>query len=103
MKLNNQLQKLREEKKLIIEALKQAQAKASTVQRKREARAKIIVGGALLGSPESEREALLSMILPRMIERDRTFLSEFLAGEQPTNPNAPQLEREGANEPVTRM
>ena len=91
MKLNVRLQKLREEKKLIIEALKQAEAKASTAQRKREARAKIIVGGLLLSAPESEREMMLSMILPRMTERHRTFIGEFLAGDPPPNPDAAQL------------
>ena len=91
MKLNDRLQKLREEKKLVIEALKQAEAKASTQRRKREARAKIIVGGMLLSSSESEREMMLSMLLPRMVERDRTFVSEFLAGDQQPDPDAPQL------------
>ena len=90
MKLNDRLQKLREEKKLLIETIKQAEAKASTVQRKREARAKIIVGGALLSLAESEREALLSILLPRMTERDRIFVGEFLAGDQSPDPDAPQ-------------
>ena len=92
MNLNDRLQKLRGEKKLLIEAIKQAEAKASTAQRKREARAKIIVGGLLLSASESEREMMLSMILPRMTERHRTFIGEFLAGDQPPDPDAPQLD-----------
>ena len=91
MKLNDRLQKLRQEKKLLIEAIKQAEAKASTVQRKRETRAKIILGGALLGIPGGEREALLTMLLPCMTERDRTFIGVFLAGVHPPDSGAPQL------------
>ena len=91
MNLTTRLKKLREEKKLVIEALKQVEAKASTQRRKREARAKSIVGGLLLSSSESEREMMLSMLLPRMTERDRIFVGEILAGDQPPDPDAPQL------------
>ena len=91
MKLNDRLQKLRDDKKLLVEAIKQAEAKASTVQRKRETRAKIICGGVLLGLAESEREALLSMLLPHMTERDRAFVTAFLAGDRPSKPDDPLL------------
>ena len=60
-------------------------------QRKRDARAKIIVGGVLLNSPESEREALLSMLLPHLTKRDRAFVGEILAGDQTPDPEAPRF------------
>ena len=82
MKLNDRLEKLRHEKKLIIEALRVAEHKASTRQRKRENRAKIILGAVVLSMQAGEREAILSMLLPHTTERDRSFISEHLADDQ---------------------
>lgn len=82
MNLNTRLKKLREDKRLIIERLHQAEAKASTRQRKRETRAKIILGAVVLAMAKDEREAILSMLLPHAIERDRQFVSEHLADNQ---------------------
>lgn len=84
MNLTNRLEKLRHQKTLLHEALKQAEAKASKRQRKRDTRAKIILGAVVVSMPEDEREALFSMLLPRMTERDRGFVTEHLAGNQST-------------------
>ena len=84
MNLNNRLEKLRRQQQQITQALKQAEAKASTQARKRQTRAKIILGATVLSVPAKEREVLLSMILPEMTERDRQFVSECLADDQPS-------------------
>ena len=83
MNLNSRLRKLREEKQLIIERLRLAEAKALTRKRKEATRAKIILGAVVLAMPEGEREALLSMLLPRTVERDRQFITEHLSGDKP--------------------
>ena len=82
MNLNARLQKLREDKKLIIEALRVAEHKASTRQRKADTRAKVIWGGAFLALPPGERELVESMLLNRMTERDRRFINEHVAGDE---------------------
>ena len=82
MNLNNRLEKLRRQQQQISEALKVAEAKASTRARKRETRVKIILGAVILTIPKSERKVLLSRILQQMVERDRQFVSEYLAGDQ---------------------
>ena len=89
MNLNHRLKKLRENKKQIIEALRVAEADASTRQRKRETRAKIILGAVVLSTAEGEREALLAMLLPRIMERDRQFINEYLAGDPPAETDTP--------------
>ena len=96
MNLNNRLEKLRRQQQQITEALKVAQAKASTRARKRQTRAKIILGAAVLSVPAKEREVLLSMILPEMVERDRQFVSECLADDQPPEV-APGSDDQGKN------
>ena len=83
MNLNNRLEKLRRQQQQISEALKVAQAKASTRARKRQTRARIILGAAVLSVPAKEREILLSRLLHQMVERDRQFVSECLADDQP--------------------
>lgn len=88
MNLNTRLKKLREDKRQIVERLRQEEAKASTRQRKRDTRAKIILGAVVLAMDKDEREAILSMLLPRVSERDRQFVGEHLAGEQ-ANDSAP--------------
>ena len=82
MNLNTRLKKLREHKQQIMEELRQAEAKAATRQRKRETRAKIILGAVVLSMQAGEREAILSMLLPHTSERDRSFISEHLADGQ---------------------
>ncbi len=82
MKLNARLQKLREDKRLIMEALRVAEHKASTRQRKQDTRVKIILGAVVLSMQAGEREAILSMLLPHTTERDRSFISEHLADDQ---------------------
>ena len=89
MNLNTRLKKLREHKQQIIEGLRQAEAKAATRQRKRETRAKIILGAVVLSMSEGEREAILSMLLPHTSERDRQFVSEHLAEAKAGDGNAP--------------
>ena len=91
MNLNNRLEKLRQQQKLVVEALRQAEAKASTRQRKRDTRAKITLGAVVLSMTGDEREALLSMLLPHMSERDRGFISDHLTGNQSTEPEAPSV------------
>ena len=83
MNLNSRLKKLREDKKQIIERLRQEEAKASTRQRKAETRAKIIWGAAVLSLPEGEREALTPSLFNRMSERDRRFITEHQANTCP--------------------
>ena len=83
MTLNQRIAKLREQQKQTAETLRQAEAQANLRQRRAETRAKIILGGALLSMPAQERDAVLSMFADRMPERDRRFVSEHLAGEQP--------------------
>ena len=85
MNLNTRLEKLREEKRLLIERLHQAEAKASTRRRKQETRAKIIWGAAFLALPEGEREAMASSLLHLMTERDRRFVTEFRPDDQPAD------------------
>ena len=98
MKLNDRLAKLRQQKMLAIEALRQAEAKASTRLRKQQNRAKIILGGALLCMPDGEREALLSMLLPHLTEHYRHFVTEHLAGEQAsTTPENADQSHQGLN------
>ena len=82
MNLTIRIQKLREDKKLIIEALRVAEHKASTRQRKADTRTKIIWGGAFLALPPGERELVESMLRGRMTERDRRFINEHAAGDQ---------------------
>ncbi|MBE7157213.1 MAG: hypothetical protein INR62_02035 [Rhodospirillales bacterium] len=89
MNLNARLQKLREDKKLIIEALRVAEHKASTRQRKADTRAKIIWGGAFLALPPGERELVESMLRGRMTERDRQFINEHSAGDQDAGEASP--------------
>ena len=88
MTLNNRLAKLREQQRQITESIREAEAQASVRQRKEETRAKIILGGALMSMPTVERDAMMSMFLDRMPERDRRFVSEHLAGHQPEPPSA---------------
>ena len=80
MKLNNRLEQLRHQKKLLQEALKQAEAKASIRQRKRDTRAKVVLGAVVLSMTSDEREAMLTMLVPHLNERDRSFITEHLAG-----------------------
>lgn len=82
MNLNTRLKKLREDKRLIIEALRVAEHKASTRQRKADTRAKIIWGGAFLALHPGERGLCESMLLSRMTARDRQFINEHVAGNQ---------------------
>ena len=82
MNLNTRLKKLREDKPLIMEALRVAEHKASTRQRKADTRAKIIWGGAFLALHPGERGLVECMLLSQMTERDRRFLSEHAAGDQ---------------------
>ena len=89
MNLITRLNKLREDKKLIVEALRQAEAKAAIRQHKQAARAKIILGAAMLSLPAGEREALLPMVLDRLSERDRRFLADHLAKDQPAEDAPP--------------
>ena len=89
MDLNARLQKLREDKKLIIEALRVAEQKASTRQRKREARKKIVWGGAFLSLPPGERELVETMLLNRMTDRDRHFINEDPGDDQATGDAPP--------------
>ena len=52
-------------------------------ERRRDAKAKILLGGALMTLPAGEREALLGMLLPRLGEREREFVASRLgAAEQ---------------------
>ena len=88
MNLNTRLKKLREDKRLIMEALRVAQHKASTHQPKADTRAKIIWGGAFLALPPGERGLVESMLLSQMTERDRRFINEHAAGDQ-TGGDAP--------------
>ncbi len=98
MKINDRINKLHQQKKLLIETLKQAEAKASIRQRKAETRVKIILGGALLSLPDGERDALLSMLLPHTTERDHRFVSDHLAGKQaPTTPENADHGHQGLN------
>ena len=83
MNINTRIQKLRHRQQLLRESLKQAQVEAFKSAGKKEMRAKIILGAAVLSVPAKEREVLLSMILPEMVERDRQFVSECLADDQP--------------------
>lgn len=84
MNLNNRLAKLREKQQQLTAALREAEAVASTRRRKQDTRAKIILGAVVLSMPEDEREAILAMLLPRAVERDRQFVSEHLAGGRST-------------------
>ena len=87
MNLNGRLAKLREQQRQIAEALRQAEAEVSVRQRKAETRTKIILGGALLAMTPGERDALLPMFVDHISERDRQFVSDYLArkpsGDQP--------------------
>ena len=83
MNLNTRLKKLRADKQQIIERLRQEEAKASTRERKRETRARIILGAVVLSMQKGEREAILSMLLPHTSGRDRQFIDEYLAGPPP--------------------
>ena len=96
MNLNNRLEKLRRQQQQVTEALRQEEAKASDRARKRETRAKIILGAVVLTMPDGEREALLSMILPQMAKRDHGFISEYLAGDHPPQ-NPPDSDAQGKN------
>ena len=87
MNLNNRLAKLREKQQQITAALREAEATASTRQRKQNTRAKIILGAVVLSMPEGEREAILAMLLPRAMDRDRQFVSEHLTGEPSAVPD----------------
>ena len=82
MTLNARLAKLREQQQQLQAAIREAEAKASVRERRSESRAKLILGGALLSLPAGERDAVLSMFLDRMPERDRRFVSEHLAEDQ---------------------
>lgn len=82
MNLNERLQKLRQDKRLIIEAIRVADHKASIRQRKRETRKKIIWGGAFLSLPPGERELVETMLLNRMTDRDRHFVNEDPTDDQ---------------------
>ena len=82
MNLNTRIKRLQEDKRQIIERLRQEEAKASTRLRKRETRAKIILEAVVLGMRKDEREAILSMLLPHAVERDRQFVSEHLADNE---------------------
>ncbi len=82
MNLNNRLAKLREKQQQLTAALREAEAVASTRRRKQDTRAKIILGAVVLSMPEDEREAILAMLLPRAVERDRQFVSEHLMGRR---------------------
>ena len=46
--------------------------------RRRDVKAKILLGGALMGLPAGERGALLGMLLPRRGEREREFVTSRL-------------------------
>ena len=82
MRHNERLNKLREKQHQLAATIREAEAIADTQLRKRELRAKLILGGALLGLPPGERETLLSILLSLMTERDRNFVTEFLDDEQ---------------------
>ena len=89
MSLQDRLAKLRERQLQLTAALREAEAVAAGRQRKQETRAKIILGAVVLAMPAGEREAILSMLLPRATERDRRFIGEHLAGKQPDEPAPP--------------
>ena len=103
MNLNDRIQKLRQRRQLLRESLKQAEVQASKRARTRQTRAKIILGAAVLSTPAKQREALLGMILDQIVERDRQFVSEYLAGDQPldvppgSDAQGEELRREPAN------
>ena len=90
MSLNVRLAKLREKQQQITAALREAEATAATRQRKTLTRSKIIVGGVVFSLPGGERDALLSMLYGRMVERDRQFVSECLAADAPSTPDDQQ-------------
>lgn len=81
--MNNtaKLEKLRQRQEQIAEAIRAAEAVEATRQRKEENRAKFILGSAILSLPAGEREALLPMVLDRLNERDRHFITVCLSGE----------------------
>ena len=90
MNLNERHAKLLQRQQQLTAALQANQAQILSRQRKEQARAKIILGGALLSLPSGEREALLSMLTPHLNEREQRFITEHLANSQvsgaaPTN------------------
>lgn len=48
-------------------------------ERRRDTKTKILLGHAVLELPVGEREALLGILLPRLDERDRRFVTGRLA------------------------
>ncbi len=71
---DKKLAALRARKEQLLAQLRQREAQVTTAERKRDARAKIIIGAAMMATPAGEREALLGMVLPRLAERERGFV-----------------------------
>lgn len=81
------LQKLRQRQARLDEELRAAQEAVDNQRQKNLHRTKLILGGVFLAVLGAEREALLSMVLHHLDERQRRFVTEQLAGSK--SPDAP--------------
>ena len=96
MDATTRLEKLRRKQEQLTATLRAMEVQVVTKKRKAITRAKIMVGGVVVSMPLDEREALLSMILGRMTERDRQFVHQCLfEGGSNESPREPGASKEG--------
>lgn len=92
MNQSARLQKLRQRQARLDEELRAAQEAVDNQRQKNLHRTKLILGGVFLAVSGTEREALLSMVLHHLDQRQRRFVTEQLAsGESSDAPPAAGL------------
>lgn len=80
-KLQEKLDKLSHEEKLVKEKMRRIQAKANSENRKKETRAKIILGGFMIShykKNEKQFKLLVDQAIHEASERDQKLLTEFV-------------------------
>ena len=76
---DRQLATLRAKQDQLLAQIRDRETIVAKEERRRDAKAKILLGGALMALPAGERDALLGMLLPRLAERERAFVAGRLS------------------------
>ena len=79
---HQRLNKLKAQRDKLDKQIRSEAAKAGAAERKRKARQKYIVGGAILGSleglPESDKQLIISLLAAKTSEDDKKALADLI-------------------------
>lgn len=88
---HEKLEKLKAQRDKLDKQIRSEAAKAGAAERKRKARQKYIVGGAILGSleglQESDKQLIISLLAAKVSDDDKKLLSDLITFPEPVNPN----------------